>query len=264
MIHIEITHNKLSELAKDAPTLRRQHLLDLRKAADDRGDTARSSIILEILTQEQEQKKWPWINYTTRSPQGGNPLLVRVQSGPLVTTHNTKDAVVAHTSDHLSERFRLAYSAPCYRGQLFDDLGFMGDTECSQQILEGTYDYPPDTDIWTKKILQEAQHTFARMSGMEIATTISTADFQQYWRRVNERTSSSFSGITFSHYKAVASHTMLSAMHAAYLTSCARRGIPLARWGIGLTVLLEKIVGNIFVHKLQAICLLEADFNWIN
>ncbi len=40
-----------------------------------------------------------------------------------------------HTLDHLSECFCLAYSAPCYQGQLFDDLGFMGDTECSKQIL---------------------------------------------------------------------------------------------------------------------------------
>jgi hypothetical protein len=104
----------------------------------------------------------------------------------------------------------------------------MGDTECLQQILEGTYEYPPDTDIWTKKILQEAQHTFTRMSGKEIATTISTADFQQYWRRVDERTLSSFSSVTFSNYKMVASHSMLSAMHAAYLTACARCGIPLA------------------------------------
>ena len=140
----------------------------------------------------------------------------------------------------------------------------MGDTKCLQRILEGTYDYPPNTDVWTKKILQEAQHTFTRMSGKEIATTISTADFQQYWRRVDERTSSSFSGITFSDYNAVASHTMLSAMHAAHLTLCARRGIPLARWGIGLTVLLEKIGGNNFIHKLRAICFLKADFNWIN
>ncbi len=57
---------------------------------------------------------------------------------------------------------------------------------------------------------------------------------------------------------------MLSAMHVAYLTSCAHCSIPLARWGIGLTVLLEKIVGNNFIHKLRVICLLEADFNWIN
>ncbi len=57
---------------------------------------------------------------------------------------------------------------------------------------------------------------------------------------------------------------MLSAMHAVYLTACARRGIPLARWGIGLMVLLEKVIGNNFVHKLRAICLLEADFKWLN
>jgi hypothetical protein len=140
----------------------------------------------------------------------------------------------------------------------------MGDMECSQQILEGKYEYPPDTNIWTKKILQEAHHTFSRMFGVKIATTFSTTDFQQYWKRVDERTSSSFSSVTFSHYKAVASHLMLLSIHAAYLTACARRGIPLAHWGIRLTVLLEKIVGNNFVHKLRAICLLEADFNWIN
>ena len=182
MIQIEITHKKLSEFAKDAPALRRQHLLNLRKAVDDREDAAQSTIILEILTREQERKKWRRINYTTPPPQEGNPLSVCVQSGPMVITHGTEDAVVAHTSDHLSERFLLAYSAPCFQGQLFDDLGFMGDTKCSQRILKGTYDNPPNTDIWTKKILQEAQHTFTCMSGKEIATTISTADFQQYWR----------------------------------------------------------------------------------
>ena len=116
MIQIEITPKKLSELAKDAPALHCQHLLDLHKAMDDRGDAARSTIILEILTQEQERKKWRRINYTTQPPRGGNPLSLRVQSWPLVTTHDTKAAVVEHTSDHLSEHFHLAYSAPCYRG----------------------------------------------------------------------------------------------------------------------------------------------------
>ena len=53
-------------------------------------------------------------------------------------------------------------------------------------------------------------------------------------------------------------------MHATYLTACARRGILLARWGIGLIVLLEKIIGNNFIHKLKVICLLKAYFNWIN
>jgi hypothetical protein len=126
------------------------------------------------------------------------------------------------------------------------------------------YKYPLDTDAWTKKILQEAHYTISRMSNAKITTTISMVDFQQYWIKVDNRTSSSYSGVTFLHYKAAAFHSMLLAMHAAYLSACTQKVIPLARWGIGLTVLLEKIVGNNFVHKLRAICLLEADFNRIN
>jgi hypothetical protein len=98
----------------------------------------------------------------------------------VINQYDTKQEVVDHTLNHLSECFRLAYSAPCYQGQLFDNLGFMRDIECSKQILEGTYEYPPNTYVWTKKILQEAHYTFSRMSGAKIATTISTADFQQW------------------------------------------------------------------------------------
>ena len=45
----------------------------------------------------------------------------------------------------------------------------------------------------------------------------------------------------------------------------AMTGVPLARWGWGLTVLLEKLFGNIlYINKMRAICLLEADYNWLN
>jgi hypothetical protein len=42
----------------------------------------------------------------------------------------------------------------------------------------------------------------------------------------------------------------------------AQEKVALAQWGKGLAVLLEKIFGNVFVTKLRAICLLEADINW--
>jgi hypothetical protein len=65
MIQIKVAHRRLSELAKDAPALCCQHLLDLQKAADDRGDSICSGITMEILTWEQEWKKWRRINNTT-------------------------------------------------------------------------------------------------------------------------------------------------------------------------------------------------------
>jgi hypothetical protein len=52
-------------------------------------------------------------------------------------------------------------------------------------------------------------------------------------------------------------------MHAAKLTLVASTGIPLACWGNGLAVLLEKVFGNIYIDKMQAICLLEAYYNWL-
>jgi hypothetical protein len=65
MIHTKIAHHKLLNLAKDAPALRRQHLLDLQKAADKRAQSTQSAIILKILTQEKKRKKWHKFNYTT-------------------------------------------------------------------------------------------------------------------------------------------------------------------------------------------------------
>jgi hypothetical protein len=53
-------------------------------------------------------------------------------------------------------------------------------------------------------------------------------------------------------------------MQAAKLTLAASTGVPLARWGNGLMVLLEKVFGNIYIDKMWAICLLEANYNWLN
>ena len=105
-------------------------------------------------------------------------------------------------SKNLSEHFRLAFTAKCYEGKLFDDIGFLGDTDCARQILEGTYTYPPDTDPATRLLLEEATITFAKLSQEEVSTYVTIDDFQHYWQRVNERISSSYSGLHFGHYKA--------------------------------------------------------------
>jgi hypothetical protein len=57
---------------------------------------------------------------------------------------------------------------------------------------------------------------------------------------------------------------ILSALEAAKLSLAAKTGIPMERWGHSLTMLLEKEFGNIYLEKMRAICLMEADFNWLN
>ena len=139
----------------------------------------------------------------------------------------TEDGVFLEVSKELSSSFRRDFSAPCYSGGLFDDIGFLGDTVAARQILEGTYEFPPDTDPATKLLFEEAAHTFAKLSNEEIATFVSVEDFQFYWKRANEHICSSYSGLHFSHYKAAAFDYDNSTLHAAKLTACARKGITL-------------------------------------
>jgi hypothetical protein len=98
MIHIHITQHQLWRLAKDAPALRQKHLLDLQKAADEKGDVACSAVILKILTREKQRKKWCRINHTTRPPRGGAPITLRVQAGKNINTYSTEHEMLKHTS----------------------------------------------------------------------------------------------------------------------------------------------------------------------
>jgi hypothetical protein len=82
--------------------------------------------------------------------------------------------------------------------------------------------------------------------------------------RARECSGSSYSGLHFGHYKGASFCTNLSALHASKLSLVACKGVPLSRRNCSLTVLLEKIVGNVFAHKLRAICLLKIDFNLWN
>jgi hypothetical protein len=147
---------------------------------------------------------------------------------------------------------------------LHGNFGFLANTVLADQVLQGSYIYPKNMDTHTKLLLQEAQHIFHRLSKGEVVDLESTTDFQSYWQHANEDIQSSKSGCYFGHYKAASFDRYLSTMHTAKLKLAASTGVPLAQWGNGLTVCLEKVFKNIYIDKMWAICLLEADYNWLN
>ena len=97
-----------------------------------------------------------------------------------------------------------------------------------------------------------------------MSTYVTVEDYQYFWKTAKERTSSLYSGLHMGHYKAVAFDPDVATLHAAKLLACAKKGVPLKIWGVGLNVLLEKVMDDNFVNILRAITLFEADFNWWN
>ena len=56
----------------------------------------------------------------------------------------------------------------------------------------------------------------------------------------------------------------ITELHVASLNSIREIGVAPDRWRSSVTVLLEKVFGVRLITKLRSICLLEADFNWLN
>ena len=160
-------------------------------------------------------------------------------------------------STTLVEQFKSGLVAGCHRGTFFEDVGHLTDGPVVQQVLKGTYEYPLDLNPATRLLFEEAAAIYTTLSPTEIATYVTPEDFQQFWQHACKRTGSSYSGLHFGNYIATSFCPDLSFLHAAKLAICTRNGVSLALWGQGLTVLLEKILGNVSVHKLCAICVLN-------
>ena len=96
--------------------------------------------------------------------------------------------------------------------------------------------------------------------GQEIVIT--PEDFIRFWKRVGEFTSSSPSGIHYSHYKASTKCKLSSNIYAQQLTIIARSGVYPERWNVLLQILLDKIAGVCLVKKLRYIQPHEAEFNF--
>jgi hypothetical protein len=240
-----VCKQNLDHLAKHGPLYCRQFLKQLVSSAKLSGDHTRVEKITCLLHNEASKKRWQWVNKSTGEKRGSLTISVKVpMADGGVNEFKTKEGVFLAVSKHLTMRFQSALVAQCHRGTFFKDIGHLTDGPVAQQILEGTYVYPPDLDPATRLLFKEAAATYAALSPTEVATYVTVEDFQHFWQTAREHTGSSYSGLHFGHYIAASFCPDLSSLHAEKLSICARNGVFLSWWGQGLTVLLEKILGN--------------------
>ncbi len=221
--------------------------------------------IQKILRAESIHCCWRSIGGAANPIRGSAVTWLTVPHPAGDTLYTTRKGVESQGAAAIETRYKVAWGAPILQdARLHGDFGFLANTVLADQVLQGSYIYPKNMDTHTKLLLQEARHIFHRLLKEEIVDFVLTTDLQSYWQHANKDIQSSESGCHFRHYKAISFDCYLSAMHAAKLTLAASTGIPLACWGNGLTVLFEKVFGNIYINKMQAICLLEANYNWLN
>ena len=199
----------------ESPWMRKQFLTDKLLAAIDSDRTEEAKRVKDMLRNEAQKKEWAGIK---RSMGNGGSGAVTEVDKPLEDGSSeqctTKETVEEAIGLEIKQRFNRADIAPICQGALFDLLGYGANTVTAVKILEGTFVPPIDTDGPTVTLLEEIAKIWKEMGKGEVDIVVTEEDFQHYWRRVKERTSSSYSGLHFGHYKAAAHSDYLSRIHA--------------------------------------------------
>ncbi len=218
------------------------------------------------MRREYSKLAWKRINRVTRPPSGRSCLQAQETVNGQLITHTDKAGVEGAIQRECTARFRLGHSAPISRSLLGEEVGYLTDSSIALEIISGTYKIPPEMDTSTAILLTEIGKVgkVVQSQGPPESVLVTGKDFQRYFSRLKENTSSSFSGFHLGHYMTLAKSDDLSDLQADHMNLIVSSGVCPDRWGVALQVLLEKVAGVSAVEKLRSIQLYEGDYNWFN
>lgn len=168
-----------------------------------------------------------------------------------------------HTKAMCCERFSLNKNTPLCQEPFYMAFSPLAiNTPAARAIIQGTYTIPEGMDAYTREFLNTLQAHALCNPQLRISCEITKEDFQQFWWKQKEWTSSSISSLHYGHYKAATTDDTLSKIHALFMELAITGGSPLSWWETCLSCMLEKVARVIKVDQFHAILLMEADFNF--
>ena len=263
---IKAAKDKCKYFRRHGQKYRRNHLDRCLLRAQNRKDEEAEKKILAIIQREKQRSFWRAQNMAMGKKKGSSVRTVQTSDEEgQVTEHRTQESITEAIFENIHrQRFYLAERAPICKGQMREDFGYLAMSPVAKAILDGTYLYPDYFDQATKELCEECARYRQRIEANSVSSDIRIDRWQERWSRANENTSSSESGLHFSHYIAGAESDIISGLDSILTSVALRKGIALERWSRGLSVMLEKMFGCSLVNKLRSILLMEADFNWAN
>jgi hypothetical protein len=181
---------------------RRKHLNARLRLAQEKEDEEAIAKISAIIQREQQRNFWRRLNYCTGKKQTRSATTIQAEvPGGGIVEHTTQEPVEQTIFSEIhNKRFTMAGEAPICNGDLFDEFGYTANTTAGRDVLDGTYVAPDGTDQATVDIFAEVAEIRQRVPQDSVSICITPQQWKRYWRVVNEKTSSSESGLHFGHY----------------------------------------------------------------
>jgi hypothetical protein len=229
------------------------------RQADGKGNVAQE--LKNLLAREQQRHEARFIKHVLKPDfrKGLHSVEVVYPTGE-VREITDQAGIKQVLLSELKKRFNQAASTPFLSTSLLHDVGPLGVSPASRQILSGNYSLSDDVDEWAVKLLPFLKQVVPTNPIRDLLPH----EYALGWKKVKERTSSGPSGITIPHMKAHGQSEVLTCVDTIMANLQYRHGFAPSRWKKGLDVMIEKKPGSRRLDSLRAILLYEADFNQNN
>jgi hypothetical protein len=161
------------------------------------------------------------------------------------------------------KRYNLAEEALICQGELRGQFGYISTSPTVKTVLDGTYNFPPNMDMATRELFEEIAQIQSIVPPNSVTGIILREQWKKIWKKVKEDTSSSQSGLHFSHYIVGADCNYISQFHTLRVSPL-KNALHWRGGQMDYQLCLKKCSGLRLVSKLRAILLMEADFNAMN
>jgi hypothetical protein len=263
----------LKEVIQQAPSLRIAHLEQCAEAQGLREESEKAAYIRKMIRAEQSKDTFARLRRLRgKTITGGSLSTLAVPNGDggwdrIVDPQMIEDRLFARNHAH----FGQATGTPFTTTSIYDVFGRDGTGPMAEAVLNGSEkDEMIDVDHATAVLLDNMKRPHGTK---DIDATVAPYDLRSGFQAWSETTSTSPSGRTLSHYRALDSFPepreedgplmgeRVFAIIAGIVNLAVQHVVVLERWKTVVSVMLEKIPGNPRLDKLRVIHIFEADLN---
>jgi hypothetical protein len=250
------------DLKRTANDMRTTFLQTKAKELSRQRNVDEKNVYAQLLATEKQRRSARKIKYVLNKVLGGGVTKISLlnQNGEWEETTD-KENIEKGCATENAKKYRQTEATPLMQGQLAEDIGYLGDTNAAQQILDGVYETPQGTNQYTREFIQQLQYDQNATNNAPMAT-LPTTDYVNGWKKKKEFTSAGKTGWTFSHSKTCALNQNAADFeatmaHIPYITGYAPN-----EWKVGVDIMIYKKINLDRVDKLRTIVLKEADANF--
>ena len=263
-LNIASAKSQYMHLKKHHSSLRDEWLEQLAAAKAQQGQKNSVSILHNLRQREKMRQAFRQIRWCLHHETITPPITeVTEIRNNLTIRHSQQSTVETAILNANNNKYRQTNDTPPMTS-LYHLLGKYGITPTAQQILQGTFQPPPQLDQYTKALIKELAIPRHIRHLPKIDISFTPKDYCTGWSKMKEKTSSGISKIHFGHHLACSQHTPNATFEAQMSAIPYQTGYSPIRYQSSINAMLLKKAGKTDVDSLRTIVLLEPDFNFMN